>query len=138
MSFPHHRILILLTVLLIGLAASLVPVASNAQNTSPQRLRIRVEHKKLAAGQETKVIVEFLDMNYNPVVNDAKREIVIGQVSAGSRQTGGGYFKPADRISDRTGRRVRIRNFRFQPTWPTVHYCRIEGVGVGSHSGTYH
>src|ERR687884_1350760 len=97
MNFPHRTILFLLTLLSIGVAAALVPIVSNAQNTSPQRLRIRVEQRKLEPGQETKVVVEFLDMNYNPVVNDTKREILIGQSSAGSNKTGGGYVKP-DRL----------------------------------------
>ncbi|HET9712905.1 MAG TPA: hypothetical protein VFP64_13510 [Pyrinomonadaceae bacterium] len=97
MNFPHRTIFFLLALLSIGVAASLVPIAGNAQNTSPQRLRISVEHRKLEAGKETKVVVEFLDMNYNPVANDTKREIVIGQLSAGSSKTGGGDIKP-DRL----------------------------------------
>ena len=97
MNFSHRTILFLLILLSIGVAASLVPIAGNAQNTSPQRLRISVEHRKLEPGQETKVVVEFLDMNYNPVANDTKREIVIGQLSAGSNRTGGGHIKP-DRL----------------------------------------
>jgi hypothetical protein len=97
MNFPHRTIFFLLTLLSTGVAAGLVPIASNAQNTSPQRLRIHVEQRKLGPGQETKVVVEFLDMNYNQVANDTKREIVIGQLSAGSSKTGGGDIKP-DRL----------------------------------------
>jgi hypothetical protein len=94
MYSPRPRILFLLLALLIGGVASVAPFTSQAQNTSPQRLRISVEHRKLQPGQETKVVVEFLDMNYNPVANDTKREIVIGQLSAGSNRTGGGHIKP--------------------------------------------
>lgn len=97
MYFPHRKILFLVNLLLIGLAASVAPLTTKAQNTSPQRLRIRVENPRLKPGDGTKVIVEFLDMNYKQVANDTKREIVVGQLSAGSKQTGGGYFKP-DRI----------------------------------------
>jgi len=96
MYFPRRRILFLVLFLLTGLA-SVVPLTSTAQNTSVQRLRIRVENPRLRSGDETKVIVEFLDMNYNQVANDAKREIVIGQLGAGAKQTGGGYLKP-DRL----------------------------------------
>lgn len=96
MYLPHRKFLFLF-ILLTGLTAGLVPLTTKAQNTSPQRLRIRVENRKLKPGDQTKVIVEFLDMNYNQVANDIKREIVIGQLGAGARQTGGGYFKP-DRI----------------------------------------
>ena len=96
MYFPRRKLL-LLFILLTGLTAGLVPLTTKAQNTSPQRLRIRVENRKLKPHEETKVIVEFLDMNYNQVANDVKREIMIGQSGAGTKQTGGGYFKP-DRI----------------------------------------
>lgn len=94
MYCPHRKILFLIMVLSIGLAASVIPLTSSAQNTSPQRLRVRVDNRKLKPGEEAKVVVEFLDMNYNQVVNDTKREIVLGQSSADSKQTGDGYIKP--------------------------------------------
>ena len=90
MSFPKILFLILFSVF----SATTVGTANNGDAGSvPQRLRVRVENQRLRTGEATKVFVEFLDRNYGQVVNDATREIVLGQASSGSKmQPGSGYF----------------------------------------------
>ena len=94
MSFPKLLSLILFTILATG-AIGTANVDSEAASV-PQRLRVRVENKRLRTGQATKVIVEFLDRNYGQVVNDATRVIELGQASSGSKagSSGAGHFNP--------------------------------------------
>ena len=66
-----------------------------------QRLRLRVDNASLRQGEATRVFVEFLDMNYYQVPNDATREIVLGLDAVG-RDSGWGNLDP-QRISIRPG-----------------------------------
>ena len=92
MIFPKFTLRFLFLVLFSILAVTSVGPATSASDSGavPQRLRVRVESQRLRTGQVTKVVVEFLDRNYGQVVNDATREIVLGQVSAGSKTTSSG------------------------------------------------
>ncbi|HEX5966032.1 MAG TPA: hypothetical protein VFY51_08870, partial [Pyrinomonadaceae bacterium] len=91
MSFTRVPLLILLGIL----AATTVGTANIATHIGgvPQRLRVRVENHRLRTDETTKVIVEFLDRDYNPVVNDATRVITLGQASSGSRTSASGSGK---------------------------------------------
>ncbi len=90
MSFPRIFILILFSILAV------TAISTANMNTSaagaPQRLRVRVENQQLKNGDATKVVVEFLDRNYEQVANDATRTVVLGQASSGSRISGNGKF----------------------------------------------
>jgi hypothetical protein len=61
---------------------------------TPQRLRVRVESNTLRSGQATKVIIEFLDRNYQRVPSDLPRNIQLSQSNAGSKETGSGQLSP--------------------------------------------
>jgi hypothetical protein len=101
MSLVPSRQMLLLLSIVVALGSS--EATSNAKHfSSAQRLRVRVENASLHPGEVTKVFVEFLDMNYQQVANDATRVIVLGQASPGSRNTGSGYFS-SDRITVRPG-----------------------------------
>src|SRR3982751_2800908 len=69
-------------------------LAQKGVTYGPQRLRIKVESNTLRSGQGTKVVVEFLDRNYQQVPNDVPRVIQLTQGSAGSRDTGSGQLNP--------------------------------------------
>lgn len=90
MSFPRIFTLILFGILAV---TTITTASMNAGGGSvPQRLRVRVENQQLKKGEATKVIVEFLDRNYEQVANDATRTIVLGHASSGSRLSGNGKF----------------------------------------------
>jgi hypothetical protein len=102
--------------------------ASKSKPSSAQRLRVRLERVSLQAGETTRVFVEFLDMNYGQVANDATRVIELGQTSPGSKQIGSGYFSP-QRIKIRPGEW--FREATFSSTSPgrlliTAHSAGLE------------
>lgn len=90
MSFP--RIFILIVFSILAVATITTANRSAAAGSVPQRLRVRVENQQLKSGAGTKVIVEFLDRNYEQVANDATRTVILGQASSGSRTAGNGKF----------------------------------------------
>lgn len=94
-------ILLLLVSLTCLIALSLrYPVtATGAPGGSVLRLRVRVQDTSLAADQSTKIRVEFLDGDYQPVANDGTRVVELGQTPA---KTGSGAFSKS-RITVRPG-----------------------------------
>lgn len=94
MSFPKFLLLILFGIL----AATTVGTANIGTHNDggvPQRLRVSVEKHRLSTDETTKVIVEFLDRDYNQVDNDATRVITLGRASSGARTNGSGKFNAA-------------------------------------------
>jgi len=92
-SFAFRSLLLGVSVLF---ALSTSTSAQYAQKgvSGPQRLRVKVETNTLRSGQATKVLVEFLDRNYQQVPNDVPRVIQLTQNSAGSKDTGSGQLNP--------------------------------------------
>lgn len=93
MPYVRTRLLLLILSITLVLLSSETPSRAK-HSSSAQRLRVRVENASLRHGETTKVFVDFLDMNYNPVANDATRVIKLDKTSPGSRQTGSGDIKP--------------------------------------------
>ena len=94
------RFLRVLFLILMSILAATSAGTANIYSVSgsvPQRLRVRVENRRLRSRQTTKVIVEFLDRDYGQVANDATRVIELGQASSDSRQqsSGAGQFNPS-------------------------------------------
>ncbi len=102
----RYRLPILLLIIsltcLIALSLRYSVTATGAPGGPVLRLRLKVQDTSLAAGQSTKIFVEFLDGDYQPVANDGTREIELGPAPQSPRQTGSGEISQK-RITVRPG-----------------------------------
>jgi hypothetical protein len=132
MRYPktHRSVVVLLFVILLigcgGLIVLSAPAAAQRPGGSPLRLRLKVERTSLSEGTTMNVWADFLDGNYNQVLNDGTRAVKfeIGE------SRGAGSISPPQPVTVKPGEKSAFAKFTSERAGRIL--IRASSVGLDS------